>query len=100
MGVPQTESLPPKVRKVLEPLLKEVESLTEKIQESDHEIEQIARKDYPEAALLEQVSGVGPLIALTFVRICLSKTRACSAMNSHIMFIRFQLFMALTISSR
>ena len=67
MGVPQTESLPPNVRQVLEPLLKEVESLTEKIKESDHEIEQIARRDYPETALLEQVSGVGPLIALTFV---------------------------------
>ena len=67
MGVPQTESLPPNVRQVLEPLLKEVESLTEKIKESDHEIEQIARRDYPETALLQQVSGVGPLIALTFV---------------------------------
>ena len=67
MGVPKIESLPPNVRQVLEPLLKEVESLTEKIQERDHEIEQIARRDYPETALLQQVSGVGPLIALTFV---------------------------------
>ena len=67
MGVPKTESLPANVRQVLEPLLKEVESLTEKIKESDHEIEQIARKDYPETALLQQVGGVGPLIALTFV---------------------------------
>jgi hypothetical protein len=48
MGVPQTEPLPPNVRQVLEPLLKEVESLTEKIKESDHEIEQIARRVYPE----------------------------------------------------
>ena len=30
-------------------------------------IEQIARKDYPETSLLQQVGGVGPLIALTFV---------------------------------
>jgi len=67
MGVPQTESLPPNVQRVLEPLLKEVESLTEKIKDSDREIEQIARKDYPETALLQQVGGVGPLIALTFV---------------------------------
>ena len=51
----------------MEPLLKEVESLTEKIKDSDREIEQIARKDYPETALLQQVAGVGPLIALTFV---------------------------------
>jgi transposase len=67
MGVLQAVSLPPKLRHVLEPLLKEVESLTEKIKDSDREIEQIARKDYPETALLQQVGGVGPLIALTFI---------------------------------
>ena len=33
----------------------------------DRELEQIARKDYPETELLRQVSGVGLLIALTFV---------------------------------
>jgi hypothetical protein len=42
-------------------------SLTEKIHDSDREIEQIAGKDYPETELLQQVAGVGPLIALTFV---------------------------------
>jgi len=67
MGVQRAESLPPKLRQVLEPLLKEVESITEKIKDSDREIEQIARNDYPETALLQQVGGVGPLIALTFV---------------------------------
>jgi len=67
MGVRQAVSLPPRLQQVLEPLLKEVESLTEKIQDSDRKIEQIARKDYPETALLQQVGGVGPLIALTFV---------------------------------
>ena len=67
MGVLQAASLAPKLQQVLEPLLKEVESLTEKIKDSDREIEQIARKDYPEAALLKQVGGVGPLIALTFI---------------------------------
>jgi transposase len=67
MGVQQAVSLTPKLQQVLEPLLKEVESLTERIKNSDREIEQIARKDYPETALLRQVAGVGPLIALTFV---------------------------------
>ena len=67
MGVQRAESLTPKLRQVLEPLLKEVESITEKIKDSDREIEQIARKDYPETAFLQQVGGVGPLIALTFV---------------------------------
>ena len=41
--------------------------MTEKIKDSDHKVEQIARIDYPETKLLQQVSGVGPLIALTFV---------------------------------
>ena len=75
MGVIQSESLPPKLRQVLEPLLKEVESITEKIKDSDREIEQIARKDYPETALLQQVGGVGPLIALTFVLTVADKDR-------------------------
>ena len=44
-----------------------MESLTEKIQDRDSEMEPIARKDYPETALLQQIAGVGPLIALTFV---------------------------------
>jgi transposase len=55
MGVQRAESLTPTLRQVLEPLLKEVESITEKIKDSDREIEQIARKDYPETALLQQV---------------------------------------------
>jgi transposase len=75
MGVQRAESLTPKLRQVLEPLLKEVESITEKIKDSDREIEQIARKDYPETALLQQVGGVGPLIALTFVLTVEDKSR-------------------------
>lgn len=75
MGVLKAESLPLKLRQVLEPLLKEIESLTEKIKDSDREVEQIARKDYPETALLQQVGGVGPLIALTFVLTVEDKNR-------------------------
>ncbi len=67
MGVERMEGLPAVLQRTLQPLLEEVESLTEKIKESDDRIEQIARREYPETALLEQVSGVGTLIALTFV---------------------------------
>ena len=45
----------------------EVESLTEQIKESDRKLEQIARDEYPETALLTVIYGVGTLIALTFV---------------------------------
>src|SRR6516225_4367121 len=75
MGVPQGESLPPNVQGVLEPLLKEVESLTEKIKDRDQKIEQIAREDYPETTLMQQVGGVGALIALTFVLTVENKDR-------------------------
>jgi transposase len=67
MGVERSENLPQQLRETLKPLLEAVESLTEKIQQCDQKIEQIARDKYPETKLLEQVSGVGTLIALTFV---------------------------------
>jgi transposase len=67
MRVGRLEGLPAELRPRLEPLLQEIESLTEKIQQSDNEIEQIARTEYPETALLKQVQGVGTLIALTFI---------------------------------
>jgi transposase len=67
MGVERMESLPEGMRDRLQPLLEQVESLTEKIHELDAKIEQIARTQYPETELLRQVSGVGTLIALTFV---------------------------------
>jgi transposase len=67
LSVERLEPLPERLREQLTPLLKEVESLTEKIQQLDQELEQIARTEYPETRLLRQVSGVGPLIALTFV---------------------------------
>jgi transposase len=67
MGVEKMEALPEQLRERFRPLLEQVVSLTKKIQESDTTIEQIARTRYPETELLRQVSGVGTLIALTFV---------------------------------
>jgi transposase len=67
LGVKRMESLPAPLQEALKPLLEEVEALTEKIYGCDERIEQIARTKYPETELLKQVSGVGTLIALTFV---------------------------------
>jgi transposase len=67
MSVEKMKELPAQVQDGLRPLLEEVESLTEKIKALDTKIEQIARSQYPETVLLRQVSGVGNLIALTFV---------------------------------
>jgi transposase len=66
LNVERMKSLPA-LQHVLKPLLEAVESLTEQIQVCNERIEQIARTRYPETELLRQVSGVGILIALTFV---------------------------------
>jgi transposase len=55
------------LREVLEPLLREIESLNERIKEYDARMEKIAKESYPQVALLKQVKGVGTQIALTYV---------------------------------
>ncbi|MGB9604450.1 MAG: IS110 family transposase [Bryobacteraceae bacterium] len=55
------------VKQALAPVLAEVKSLTERIKAYDRQIERMAQERYPETKLLEQIQGVGPLIALTFV---------------------------------
>ena len=55
------------LREIVEPLLQEIESLNERIQEYDERMEKIAKQSYPQVALLQQVKGVGTQIALTYV---------------------------------
>jgi len=55
------------LREALQPLLQEVESLNERIQEYDRRIAKMTKERYPETALLKQVKGVGDLIAATYV---------------------------------
>jgi transposase len=55
------------LREVLQPLLQEIESLNERIQEYDQRMEKIAKESYPQVVLLKQVKGVGTQIALTYV---------------------------------
>jgi transposase len=63
----ETSGLSTGLREALEPLLREVESLNERIQEYDRRIAKMAKQTYPETALLKQVKGVGDLIATTYV---------------------------------
>src|SRR5713101_1083698 len=60
-------ALSTELRDVLEPLLKEIESLNEHIKEYDERVEKIAKEVYPEVSLLKQVKGVVTQIALTYV---------------------------------
>jgi len=62
-----SEGVGVELRDVLAPLLREVESLNERIKEYDERMEKIAKEVYPEVSLLKQVKGVGTQIALTYV---------------------------------
>jgi transposase len=62
-----TKGLSEELRDALDPLLAEIESLNERIAEYDRRIVRVSQEVYPEVALLRQVKGVGPLIALTYV---------------------------------
>jgi transposase len=63
----QAAGLPAWLSAQIQPLLEQVEQLSAQMNHCDREIEQIARNQYPETKLLEQIWGVGTLIALTFV---------------------------------
>jgi len=67
VGREMTGALSMGLREALEPLLREVESLNERIKEYDQRIAKMAKQTYPETALLQQVKGVGDLIATAYV---------------------------------
>ena len=67
MNLEKAQELSPELKTALEPLLGEIESLSERMGEYNERIEQIAKQSYPEVARLTQVKGVGTLIALTYV---------------------------------
>lgn len=51
---------------ILEPLWNAVEDVRKRIEEYDKKVKELEQK-YPAAVRLQQISGVGPLISLTFV---------------------------------
>jgi TIR domain-containing protein len=63
------EGVNAELRDVLSPLLREVESLSERIKEYDERMEKITKEVYPEVSLLKQVKGVGTQIAPRF-KVC------------------------------
>ena len=44
-----------------------IETLTTTLRDLDRRLERMCTQDYPETELLRQISGVGPITALTFV---------------------------------
>src|SRR3984885_1933452 len=67
MGREIAKELSQELRDALDPLLAEIESLNERIAEYDRRIARVAKEVYPQVALLQQVKGVGTLIALTSI---------------------------------
>jgi transposase len=67
MGRDLAAELSTELRDVVQPLLKEIESLNERIKAYEERMEKIAKEKYPQVSLLQQVKGVGTQIALTYV---------------------------------
>jgi transposase len=61
------DAIPPQLLAALEPLLLSIHALSEQIKNCDRKIRQLAAENYPATKLLQQVQGVGPLVALTYV---------------------------------
>jgi transposase len=60
-------SIPPELKTGLRPLLASIRVLSEQIESCDQLVRSLAVEQYPETKLLQQVKGVGPLVALTYV---------------------------------
>src|SRR5271170_3466418 len=80
----KAQGLSPELQAALEPLLAATEALSERIYEYSQQSAKIAKESYPQVARLEQVKGVGTLIALTFLltledphRFCKSRDVGC-----------------------
>jgi len=67
MDAEKSKGLSAELQMALEPLLRAIESLSQQILDYNKRIEQMARDRYPEVARLQQVKGVGTLIALAYV---------------------------------
>jgi transposase len=61
------EAIPEELKPALLPVLETIASLTQEVRRYDQRIEALASKRYPETELLRQVSGVGPVTALSYV---------------------------------
>jgi transposase len=61
------QDLSPELKGALEPLMKEIESVSERIREYDQMLEFMAQNRYPQVERLKQIKGVGTLIALTYI---------------------------------
>ena len=61
------QDLSPELKNALGPLIREIQSVSERIRDYDELLESMAENKYPETERLKQIKGVGTLIALTYM---------------------------------
>jgi len=61
------ECMPKALEPALYPVIRILESLTKEIRALEKEIEKLCEEKYPETKVLRQVTGVGPITALSYV---------------------------------
>ena len=59
--------IPEQLAEALDPTMLAIEALTEQIRHLDRVVARMCEKDYPDAEFLQQIPGVGPITALTYV---------------------------------
>jgi transposase len=59
--------VPEALRDSLEPLFKQIGSLTDQIKKYDKDVKRMCQEAYPETELLRQVNGVGEIVSLAFM---------------------------------
>jgi len=60
-------AIPDSLRPALDPLIRQIQTLTDEIRAFDEQIERLCEERYPETRLLRQVPGVGPKTSLGFI---------------------------------
>jgi transposase len=66
-GTKARADLPRELAPTLSPILDQIEQLTTQIRAYDREVEKLAKEKYPEAQVVAQIKGVGPITSLAFV---------------------------------
>ncbi len=61
------EHVPEDLQAAVAPLIATIDTIDAQIRTYDRQIDGIARKHYPHTAVLQQITGVGPLTALAFI---------------------------------
>jgi transposase len=66
-GTRAAASIPPELTAALKPMLELINAVSKQVKSYDKEIVRLGTEQYPVVHVLQQISGVGPILSLTFV---------------------------------